>query len=177
METNPTKTWQVILGLLVLAAIIILIVKTPKAETPMPGDDDSSVTENPNVDATQLCYIWNTEAGDKAQLSIDIRGKNVTGELNWLQAEKDKKTGIFSGTISEVDLDTLDYTINAIWQTEAEGVKVPEELRIILNGDIAKPGFGEMVDRGDGTYVYAHPESLSYEPNLSQTDCGDAAMD
>ena len=30
----------------------------------------------------------------------------------------------------------------------AEGMTVSEELRIILDGDIAKPGFGMMQDRG-----------------------------
>ena len=67
--------------------------------------------------------------------------------------------------------------INAIWETKAEGMTVNEELKIIFGEGTANIGFGEMKDRGDGVYVYANPDKLSYEPNLSDTDCGDEAMD
>lgn len=132
---------------------------------------------SPDVDSTQLCYIWNTEAGDKAQLSIDIRGGSAIGEFNWLPAEKDIKTGIFEGSITPFDPAHSMRTVNAIWHAKAEGTQNNEELKIILGDTTASPGFGAMKDRGDGTYVYSDPNKVDYSLNLSQTDCGDNAMD
>jgi len=130
--------------------------------------------ENPNISAEQLCFIWNTEAGDSMKLSMDIRGSEVIGEVYFLPAEKDKKTGVFSGVITD-NFDSA--TINGWWKAMAEGVTNVEEIKIIIGEGMANVGFGEMKDRGDGVYIYANPENLSYEPNLSQTDCGDEAMD
>jgi hypothetical protein len=131
----------------------------------------------PVIDAKQLCYIWNTERGDKAMLSMDIRGENVIGEFYWLPAEKDKKTGIFKGTFSPMNQDTFGGTFDTLWDTNGEGMKVTEEFKIIVDGSIAHPGFGEMKDRGDGVYIYADPNKVDYSLNLQQTDCGDDAMD
>ena len=44
-----------------------------------------------------------------------------------------------------------------------------EELKIIIDETIASPGFGEMKDRGDGVYMYANPENINYDLNLSLT--------
>ncbi|MCE9549156.1 hypothetical protein K8Q98_02035, partial [Candidatus Nomurabacteria bacterium] len=133
---------------------------------------------SPDVVAKQLCYIWNTEAGDKAMLSMDIRGDNVIGEFYFLPFEKDSKVGIFKGVVSPLDENTNKKTVYSIWETKAEGATVKEEFYIIYEeGGVASPGFGEMQDRGDGVYLYADPEKVSYPINLQQTDCGDEAMD
>lgn len=176
---NKTKTWQIVLGILILIALGILIATLPAKEPTVPTDNEvgENVWEDPNVTATQLCFIWNTEAGDKAQISMDIRGNQVIGEFNWVPAEKDSKTGIFEGTISDVDPKMMARTVHALWEASAEGATVMEELKIIVGEGTASPGFGEMRDRGDGVYVYADPDNLSYAPNLSDTDCGDEAMD
>ncbi len=181
MEENKTKTWQTILGVLILIAAIVWFIKMPAKDvvptpvTETPGD--TNVVEDPNIDATQLCFIWNTEAGDKAQLSMDIRGENVIGEFLWLPDEKDSKTGIFKGTVGPVDQMSMSRTVNGFWATSAEGVTNTEEIIIKFGEGNAAVGFGEMKDRGDGTWVYANPDKLSFEPNMSDTDCGDEAMD
>ncbi|MEJ0001947.1 MAG: hypothetical protein WDN09_02085 [bacterium] len=141
--------------------------------TPTVPDPDSL---SPDVNASQLCYIWNTEDGSKAMLSMDVRDQNVIGEFHWLPAEKDKKVGIFTGTITPRDL-IGKRIVNAFWNTSAEGMTATEELKIIVGDSVATPAFGEMKDRGDGTYVYADPSKLDYSINLQQTGCGDSAMD
>ncbi len=143
----------------------------------MPGEYDNSIVEDPNVNAIQLCFIWNTEAGDKAQLSMDLRGPNVIGEFNWLPAEKDKKTGIFKGTVSAVDPYAMGRTINAWWETSGEGMTNTEQLIIKFGEGNAAVGFGEMKEDAEGRWVYADPTKLSFAPNLTDTDCGDEAMD
>lgn len=129
---------------------------------------------NTEILTEQVCYIWNTEAGDTALLTMDISGTDVVGEFNWLPAEKDKKTGIFNGIISD---DGTNKIVNAIWSTSAEGMTAQEELKIIIEGDIAKVGFGEMKDNGSGAYVYANPDEISYAPSLQKTDCSNSAME
>ncbi len=156
---------------------VFLIAQNKKSEQPTHVSVDDSVFQDPNINATQLCYIWNTEAGDQAQLSMDIRANQVIGEFNWRPAEKDSKTGIFRGTVSGGDTTTLKRTVNALWDASAEGVTNKEELIITFGEGIANVGFGEMKDRGDGVYVYVDKDHVNYESNLSQTDCGDEAMD
>lgn len=136
----------------------------------------ASTSQNTNATTQNLCYIWNTEAGDKAQLSLAVLGSSVTGKFNWLPAEKDRKTGSFVGSVSVIDPKTGSQNISGWWSVSAEGMKTTEEIKIKFNDKYASVGFGEMKDRGDGTYVYAHPESLSYVPTLSATDCSDSAM-
>ncbi|MCC7469919.1 MAG: hypothetical protein IT284_02155 [Bacteroidetes bacterium] len=126
-------------------------------------NDKISETEN-----QQVCYIWNTEAGDSAEISMKIDGEEVEGEFNWFPFEKDSKTGTFEGTISRDETGGL---IEAMWQSMAEGMTVSEELRIILDGDIAKPGFGMMQDRGDGVYIYGDKENINYGISLQKADC------
>lgn len=178
MENSNTKTWQMVVGLLVIAAIAWILIKTPRP-APVPTNTDVVDTnpdpfEDPNINSEQLCYIWNTEAGDKAQLSMDIRGSDVIGEFNWLPAEKDKKTGIFIGGVTGTG---ADRTINAWWQTSGEGMTNQEQIIIKFGTDIATVGFGEMKELEDGRWAYADPTNLSFAPNLSETDCGDSAMD
>jgi hypothetical protein len=177
---QKTNFLNIVIAIIIIGVIAFLLTRGPKddvvTQTPPPTEGNATFT-NPNIDARQLCYIWNTEAGDKAQLSMDIRGSEVIGELNWLPAEKDKKTGIFKGTASTVDPYSMSRTFDGFWDVSAEGMTSKEQLIIKFGDGTANVGFGEMKDRGDGVYVYAHPESLSYEPNLSQTDCGDNAMD
>lgn len=176
MENSPTKIWQVILGIIILVVIGVVISATPRQSEPeLVQEDNSNVLENPGIDATQLCYIWNTEAGDEAKLSIDVRGTVVIGEFYWLPAEKDQKTGIFEGTISGP---TNNRTISAFWKAYGEGAMNTEELIIKLDDTTAKVGFGEMIEGpSDGIWRYRYPEALSFAPTLQQTDCGDEAMD
>ena len=133
--------------------------------------------EDTNIEARQLCYVWNTESGDSAKLSMDIRGENVIGEFYWLPKDKDSKVGVFKGKAGPVDPYKMARTFEGFWEAKAEGVTVTEELQIVFGEGIANVLFGEMVDRGDGVYVYKDKTKLSYEPNLQQTDCGDSAMD
>lgn len=183
MEPQTTsKTWVIVLGILVVAALgIWLATMPPRETTPNPdettnGSTGGSSSQNPNVNATQLCYIWNTEGGDNAQLSMDIRGTAVIGEFLWRPAEKDQKTGIFEGTVGAADKNGK-RTVTALWKSSGEGMTNTEELRIIYDNKTAAAGFGEMVRGADGIWHYADPANIAYVPTLQQTDCGDEAMD
>ena len=177
------KIYRQLIIIAIILLITIIVIGANKAKN-SPPSDSSNFTSNPfnldpspNINARQLCYIWNTEAGDKATLSMDIRGKQVMGEFNFLPAEKDKKTGIFKGTVTSLNSDPNKWGVDGLWDTKAEGTLNEEQLWIVFSNTIASPGFGEMKKRSDGVYIYADPEHISYDLNLQQTDCGDSAMD
>jgi hypothetical protein len=166
------KTLKSILIIIIVLGITVTFLK-------IVGGKKSVTSNTPSFTNTQrLCYLWSTKAGDKAILNMNINGSNnvVTGEFNWLPAEKDKKTGTFTGTILPIDQNSTLRVINSLWNTQAEGVTNTEELEINLNDTTANPGFGEMKDRGDGVYVYADPTKVDYSLNLSKIDCADSSM-
>lgn len=170
------KTFKSVLILIVVLSLSVAVLGATKTKKDADFlSKDLEIDLSPEIKSEQLCYIWNTEAGDKAMLSVDIRDDKAIGEFYWLPFEKDSKTGIFKGNLSQSG--EVSRVINGIWETKAEGMTANEEIKIILEENIAKVGFGEMKDRGDGVYVYANTDDLSYEPNLQRTDCGDEAMD
>lgn len=175
------KTFKSILIIVIILPLTIAILNftktekdTEKEQTKLP-DENWEINLGSEASAEQLCFIWNTEAGDSAKLSMDVREDKVIGEFYWLPYEKDSKAGVFKGNISKENENSR--IVSGIWEAKAEGTVVKEEIKIILEENIAKVGFGEMKDRGDGVYVYAFPDKISYGPNLQQTDCGDEAMD
>jgi hypothetical protein len=53
----------------------------------------------------------------------------------------------------------------------AEGMQVTEQLKIQFDKGSAVALFGEMIDRGDGTYVYKDSTKLTPGFQMSQVDC------
>lgn len=165
-HTHHTKRRVAVFIVLLVAFLLIgMVSSTPKrtAVVPTPAQEKS-------------CYIWNTEAGDKATLIVTTDGTLVSGAFAFLPAEKDKKTGGFVGTIS-TEKDALgNKTIHGWWTASAEGMTAKEEILITVGDSIAGVGFGEMKAQADGSYVYADANALLYQPPLQKTDCSDAAL-
>jgi hypothetical protein len=124
-----------------------------------------------------LCYIYSnkTDRGfyDKASIRLDINGENVSGEFKNIPAEKDSKVGKFKGTVGPLDKEIMGRTANLWWDSMAEGMQVKEELIIEFGDGSASALFGEMVDRGDGVYVYKNKNELSFGTELWQISCED----
>ncbi len=159
-----TKTQKIALILLALfiVASAVYIQQNKKREI--------SEIEIPVYKIT-LCFTRNTEDGGKANIVMNIAGDKVTGTFDWAPAERDRKSGPFDGTISPVDKFIMGRTLDVWWNATAEGKTATEQLKIIMGEGNAAPAFGEMKDRGDGVFVYAHPEKLVFEPNLTDVDC------
>ncbi len=165
-HTHHTKRRFAVFVVLLAAFLLIGMVSSKPRHT--------AVAPSPVQEKS--CYIWNTEAGDKATLVVNTDGAIASGSFNFLPAEKDKKTGDFIGTISTTK-DTLgNRTIHGWWTTSAEGMTNKEEIIINVGGSIAAVGFGEMKVQADGSYVYADANALSYQPPLQKTDCADTAL-
>lgn len=174
------KILKIVLAIIVILLLIVLawffVTNKIRGNKITPPDTSLNTDVPSKVTTEKLCYIWNTEAGDRAKLSIDIRGNKATGTFYWFLTKNEPKTGIFIGTVSSIDPKTMKQTISALWDSKKGTKTQKEEISIIFGKGVANVGFGAMKDRGDGVYIYTNPGKLSYEPNLQQTDCNDEAM-
>lgn len=135
------------------------------------------VVEEPK--GVELCFAKFTEPDengiyDKYTMRLLLKGDGgteATGELNLIPGEKDTKIGKFEGVAGPVDPNIMARTADLWWDTFAEGMNIKEELKLIFGEGIASIAFGEMVDRGDGVYVYRDSENLNYSLELSDVAC------
>lgn len=122
-----------------------------------------------------MCYQYSkvTSRGfvDRMWLQMNISGSNVTGEYQSLLAEKDSKVGKFSGTVGPMDPKISGRIADVWWESEGEGMSVTEQLKIEFGEGSAVTLGGEMIDRGDGTYVYKDSNQIASGPQMSQIDC------
>ena len=136
----------------------------------------SDIVKNPPAgEAIDMCYQYSKDTStgftDRAWLKISILGDKVTGEYQNLPAEKDTKVGKFAGTVGPMDPKTSGRIADVWWDSSAEGMNVKEQLSIEFGEGSVVALFGEMVDRGDGVYVYKDATKLTPGFQMSQTDC------
>lgn len=160
-------------GVLIVVAVIIAAIllnnkKEPVAVTPEPQP----------TQPIEMCYQYSKKQpsgySDRALLKMMITGTGgtqVTGEYKNLPAEKDSKVGTFAGTAGPMDPKISARTADVWWNSMAEGMTVTEQLHIVFGEGSAVAKFGEMVDRGDGTYVYKDTTKLTNSFQMSQVDC------
>lgn len=165
------KNLKYFLVIVVLAVLVFFVINKKSGTTPVGNGDD---TKSP----IELCFARFGQPGtngfyDRYTLRMLLDRGKVTGELRFLPAEKDSKVGKFEGVVSTVDKVMMARTADVWWIASAEGMQVKEQLRIIFGEGTANVGFGEMVDRGDGVYVYKDPEKISYTLDLTDVSCVD----
>lgn len=162
----------IILILIIIGAIVISV--TPKRENKQ-AEDNITQTEVENPQTVSLCYYASSKTKnnlyDVSWIRLNILGDKITGEFRNLPAETDSKIGSFEGTVGPLDQKIMGRRANVWWNSEAEGMKVKEELAIEFGDGSATVGFGEMIDRGDGVYIYKDKTNLFYPKQMSQIDC------
>ncbi len=160
---------KIIIVLIVIIGIVIFFVVSRGNKTSDQAEAFSS-----------LCYYQETslENGlkDKSWLRIEDTLEEtgistLRGEFNNLPAEKDSKVGTFAGEYTLDETDPVFIKAMTLWQSQAEGTTVLEELAIKFNPQEVKVGFGEMQDRGDGIYVYADKSNISYSLTIPVVPC------
>ena len=175
--SNIYKIKQIIIIILILIIVggIFLSIQYNKK-----GDKKAEVISDKITDITpqetrSLCYYrsdkTNSQFNDKAWLKINVTGEKVTGEFQNLPAESDSKVGTCEGTMGPLDQTSRSRNANVWWDSLAEGMNVKEELEIKWGDGSATVGFGEMVDRGDGVYIYKDKTNLYYIKAMDQIDC------
>lgn len=146
-------------------------------DTPFPVVPDTGMQVTTLV-PMELCFaeygpVQPSGYSDTYTLRMTLDGTQVSGELKFLPAEKDSKVGLFTGDVSAVDPYSMARTITAMWDTYAEGMNTTEELSIVFGEGTASIGFGPMVDRGDGVYVYEESDEILYNMDLTDIACAD----
>ncbi|MEK7140191.1 MAG: hypothetical protein AAB815_00225 [Patescibacteria group bacterium] len=175
------KYISIIIGFVLL--VFVIVYYRPKTETvPLPevpvgetGQEMEGATK-----PMELCFAKfgapdKNSFYDRYTLRLVLDGEKVTGELNFLPAEKDSKVGEFEGTTGAVDPKMMARKADLWWYSFGEGISVKEELKIIFGEGTASIGFGEMKDRGDGVYVYKDSTKISYNLELTDVACLDLA--
>ena len=156
--------------ILVIILLVIALLMNKK-------DAEKEIVNNPDVSANQvaMCYSYAKENSrglqDRALLKMDIKGEYVTGEYQNLPAESDSKIGTFEGFVGAMNPATSGRIADVWWNSFAEGMHVTEQLHVSFGEGSAVALFGEMMDRGDGVYVYKNPNSLTGGFQMSQVDC------
>lgn len=170
------KTLIIVLIIGVVFGVFYFITKK-EAVAPVTDTDVVNIDTEP-TEPKELCFAkFGTPDSngfyDKYTLRLILDGEKATGELNFLPAEKDSKTGEIEGTVSAVDKVMMTRTANLWWFTFAEGMSAKEELKIIFGEGVASVGLGEMKDRGDGVYVYKDSKNIPYNLELNDVACMD----
>jgi|GEM_PF-3213593 len=160
---------KIFLGVVVifvlLAIFLVLTKKEKQIELPNQLDEIQEIA---------MCYSYEKEASfglkDQAWLKTFIKGEFIKGEYHNVPAEKDSKTGTFEGYVY-TDATAPGTFSDVWWYSFSEGVYTMEQLYLSFDNDGVSALFGEMVDRGDGVYVYKDTENLTKEFQMSEIDC------
>jgi len=156
-------TYIVILIVIILG-VVLFITKNKKKD----------VVVSPK-EPVAMCYQYSKQTPfgyfDRAWLKMSILGDKVTGEYQNLPAEKDSKVGTFAGNVGPMDPEISGRIADVWWDSFAEGMRVTEQLNIEFGEGSAIALFGEMIDRGDGVYVYKDATNLTPGFQMSQIDC------
>jgi len=110
---------------------------------------------------------------DVAWIRMNLLEDKVTGEFRNYPAEKDSKVGTFEGSVGKVDPYMMARTADVWWNAMQEGMQTKEQLKIVFGEGTANAMFGEMVDRGDGVYIYKDPNKFSYSMDMNDVACSD----
>lgn len=167
------KISPIILIVLFFVGIYFFVSYNNKKEIVINDDDTEVVTQQP----IELCFYKEKKIAqalyDVSWIKMKLAGEKVTGEFYYLPAEKDRKTGTFEGTVGAVDKMAMARTADVWWNSMAEGMQNKEQLRIVFGEGNAQAGFGEMVDRGDGVYVYKDASKITYGESMTDVSCND----
>ncbi|MDE2399937.1 MAG: hypothetical protein KGL67_02945 [Patescibacteria group bacterium] len=133
------------------------------------------------VQNAELCYAYFSSTNERGfsdlyTLHMLMSGEKVTGELKFLPGEKDSKVGKFEGTVGGVNKTTMLQTADIWWDTFGEGITAKEQLKFTFDKNTASLGAGELIDRGDGVYVYKDPENLFYNIHLTALPCSSLVL-
>lgn len=175
---NIYKIKQIIIIILIIIIIGAIYLSIKSKETIVPVDNTIVNTEPEEIKSISLCYYRGDKTTsryyDVAWLKINTMGSvndKVIGEFQNLPAEKDSKIGTFEGTVGPVNQKNMARSANVWWNSFAEGMNNKEELIIEFGDGSASAGFGEMIDKGDGVYVYEDKTNLTYGSSMGQIDC------
>jgi hypothetical protein len=99
------------------------------------------------------CYGY-TKGRDTVKMSMQIRGKEVSGDLTYNLYEKDKNVGSIAGELIG-DTVLVDYTFNS------EGSKSVRQVAFLKKGDQLTEGYGDVAEQ-NGKTVFKDRSKLKF---------------
>lgn len=140
------------------------------------SNDDSNKVSKTNNEGSQPdkndeansdlsgCYLRVLKR-DTLALSIQQKGKAVTGTLSFDNFEKDGSTGTVTGKIDN-------NVLKLIYSFQSEGMHSVMEVYFKIQDTALIHGIGEVATKSDTTY-YLHPDSINYPSTnrLVKIDC------
>ncbi|MEO8116869.1 MAG: hypothetical protein ABI653_04415 [Bacteroidota bacterium] len=111
--------------------------------------DKVEITAKNNV-----CYLG-LFGKDSIQLHVNTTNDSVSGNLNYIMAEKDNNTGTFMGKLHG-------DTLIADYHFTSEGIESMRQVAFILKEDKAFAGYGQMVDK-DGKMYFKNSSSITFD--------------
>jgi hypothetical protein len=172
-----------IIFLISISIFIYLIIDiTKKPETVEEKVEEKKSEDKKEIPESFSRCFYNskkTDSGlyDKSWLKINISSDELSGEFNNLPISKDTKTGKIESSIDQVIKAKIfnnsreENDLKVWWNSFAEGLSVREELIIRISNGEAYVLFGEMIDRGDGVYVYRNPNNIFAQNKMPTIEC------
>lgn len=126
---------------------------------------DTTFTATTPKESSSDCYIY-TKNRDTASLKLNIKGEELTGELNYNLFEKDRNTGKIAGEMKG-------DTIIAEYIFDSEGMRSVREVVFVRkdDGNIYE-GTGEVIEK-NGKMVFKNRSALKFSPTMvfTKTNC------
>lgn len=151
------------ISVVVVVVIFVFISKSKKSEI-------VQFLLPPAGEGIEMCYLYSKltpyGSADRVWLKMSILDDKVTGEYQYFLDGKDSRVGKFDGTVGKMDPKTSRRIADVLWDAWGEGENQKTQLNIEFDEGSAVDFYGEMVDRGDGVYVYKDANKLT--PGLYQ---------
>jgi hypothetical protein len=151
---------------IILAALMLLLGSCQKKEEKTETETNQNTKTEPSgtglSENTEMCFMQ-VVSKDTLLLTVIKKGNDVSGTYKSAPYEKDKKTNVFSGTLSG-------NTITAVGTALGEGSAVQDEIIITLVDNQAGIKFGEMSEGDDGVYRYKNIKSAT-SLFIKRVDC------
>lgn len=159
-QNNKNSPWGVVIVIILLGIAVWFIGHRPQTA--------------PLAQSEAACFYSEVTGSqglkDISYLRLSGDRGMVTGDLGTLPAEKDAMRGTLTGTITD---DGAWSMLDAAYTYQAEGMTATEERSIRFDATHAEIAYGEMIDAGDGTWVYKDPSSISYSLSIPRVACTD----
>lgn len=120
--------------------------------------DTTFTPANPVPENSSNCYLYAANK-DTASLKLQIKGEELTGELNYNIFEKDVNKGTIAG---EMKGDTIiaDYTY------DSEGLRSVRQVVFLKKEGKLYEGYGEMEER-NGKFSFVNRAKLKFDNHIT----------
>ena len=127
--------------------------------------EKKSTADSQQLENSKTCYLA-VIGQDTVKLAINDSKRNITGNLDFRNAETDGSAGTFGGTKSGETLKLKARTI-------AEGNISHNDIYLLQKKGKLSEGVGEILKLNDSTATFANPSKIDYTKSFifNKVDC------